>query len=261
MPDEGGIDDAGPSDSWIAALICALRGWEPGTPVPAGLIASWRAHLRREVRRHAAARARGREPGPPPRRRRDAISAGEVIMDMLSSGEGQAAIALLAAMPALLRSIAASFAAAESYSVLVPSPRHRAAASYAYLVGKVGGKPWAAYWGRAEPRLVWRDGETARGQHSCDLGVPAVHRAAINAVTPARAVEWRRRLGSRSDAEVVAVLAEMEKAGHEAVGAATPLRIWDPEPGPPRGLLPDAPATSAPPAQSAPAPGDARGGA
>lgn len=248
-------EDPGPSDAWIEGLIRSLRGLPPGEPVPAGLVASWRVHLRREVRRHADARSRGRDPGPPPRRRgTGGFTSGDVIMEMLASGEGQAAMALLAATPPILLAVADD-AAALSCRVLMPSVRHEAAATYGYLVGKVGGRTWASWWGREQPRVVWRDGRTARGLRPCDLGVPATHRAAINAVSPRRAAEWQRRLDTRWGPEIESVLTEMDTAGREAAAASDPMRIWDPEPGPPRGLLPDAP----PPPEQDPSLGRDRG--
>ena len=69
------------------------------------------------------------------------------------------------------------------------------------------------------------------------------YRAACNAVTPARASSWRARLANTSPSEsaVSELLAEIAEVGRAAIAAAAPLRIWDTDGAPPRGLVPDPP--------------------
>ena len=237
------LDLCEPSNSWIESLIRDLRGLSPGEPIPAMLFASFKRSLRRELRRHLAARRARREPGPPRPWSGPAASPGpsDVVLDLIASPEGQAAIALIIAMPALSMRVAEACGKVV-YKVLHTSPRHEAAPVHSYLVSKVGGKPWRPNWGRRGEMMISPGGQASRYPPP---QISAAARAAINAVTPRRAIEWRDRLDSGSDAEIRVVLEEIESLGAPATRAAAPIKIWYPEPGEPRGLLPDPPPPNA----------------
>ena len=235
------LDLCEPSDSWIESLIRDLRGLSLGESVPARLFASFKRSLRAELRRHLAARRARREPEPPPRRRRmgpsaSEFSTGEFVAEMITSPQGQAAIALLIALPSLALHVAEACGKL-SYKVLHIS-RHEAAPVHRYLVSKVGGQPWSPSWGRRGAMVISPGGQASRYPPP---RISAAARAAINAVTPRRAIEWRDRLDSGSDAEIRTVLEEIENLGRPAAIAAAPIKIWYPESGEPRGLLPDPP--------------------
>ncbi len=236
------LDLCEPSDLWIESLIRGLRGLSPGEPIPARLFASFKRSLRRELRRHLAARRAKRDPGPPREWSGPAASPPpyDVVWDMILSPEGQAAIALIIAMPALSMRVAEACGKVV-YKVLHTSPKNEAAPIYAYLISKVGGRSWSPSWGRRGPMVIGPDGRSKRQPSPNHVGVSSVARAAINSVTPRRATEWRDRLDSGSDAEILRVLEEIESLGRPACKAAAPLKIWYPEAGEPRGLLPDPP--------------------
>lgn len=213
----------GPSDAWLASLIRHLMGWARGTPVPLPLLRQWRAALLREARRVARARAAGREPYPPAERA-VSVSAGDVVADLLRSPEGQIWMGIALAMPAMLAGLAAGTA-----EVAVAAWRARAADRRALLAEGVAVRGYL-------------DSKLGGQAYQCPAGdAPhAVYRAAANAVTPSRARAWRAQLAER--AAIPGVLAEMAEVGRAASVAAHPLRIWYPEPGPPRGVWPDPPA-------------------
>lgn len=213
-----------PSDEWLASLVRKLRGMPLDAPVPPSLLTSWRAHFREELRRVARARAAGREPYPPSLSLgdRSAISAGEVVLDLLRSPEGRFLVGVALAMPAMLDGLAHSGGAVVALWRAEYERR---------LVAREVARDVAGY-------LDWKlgpSGRPFRGElpHS-------VYRAAANAATDRRVRQWRALL---CDARAAAgVLEEMDQVGREASRAAAPLRIWDPEPGPPRGIWPDPPA-------------------
>lgn len=209
-----------PPDDWIAGLIRRLRGLPLGADV-----AGWIPAMRRALAAEVARRRRAKESGEdvqPPRRRVGRMSADDVVRDMLAGPEGRFWIEMLLAMPAVLEGVQCAFAGlAWERAGLRPSVRHLSAPVHRYLVGKVGGVPPHEFWGRGEQPT-------------------ASQRAAVNAVTPRAARVWLERL-SGSDADRVAVLAEMSEIGRAATLAVAPLRLWIPEPGLPRGLWPDPP--------------------
>ena len=247
-----------PSNAWIASLIRSVRGWPRDEYVAPALIREWRAVLRAEAVRVQGARRTGRNPYPPrPRQGDGPVSARDVILDFLASPEGVLAIDILLAMPSMLAALAAS-AVGMAVQSLRPAVRHEVAPVYAYLIGKIGGTPWGPHWGSRGTYVVGPDGRGRRLTAPSDAGCPAAYRAAINAVSPARARVWRDRLATAAPANMEAVWQEMAAAGAAAVTAADPLAIWMPEGGPPRGILPDPPVP--PVDESAPAAGGAARG-
>jgi len=237
------LDLCEPSDLWIESLIRGLRGLSSGDPISPRLFASFKRSLRKELRRHLAARRAKCDPGPPPREWSGPAASPppyDVVWDMILSPEGQAAIALIIAMPALSMHVAEACSKIV-YKVLHTSPKHEAAPVYGYLISKVGGRPWSPTWGRRGPMVIGLDGRSRRQPSPNHVGVSSFMRAAINAVSPRRAIEWRDRLDSGSDGEILRVLEEIESLARPACAAAAPIKIWYPEPGEPRGLLPDPP--------------------
>ena len=218
-----------PGDEWICGLIRTLRGLPPRTPIHPEILARWRGHLRSAM---AARRARDRrqEPTPaPPLRKGASVSPDDVIQDLLASPEGLMWIAVALALPRVIAvAVAAARADVPSWARWQQLLRRETGPVLKYLDVKVG-----------------RGGALPTGD---DLPAP-VHRAAINAVSPAAARAWRDRL-SIGAGDARAVLVEMREIGKAATDAARPLRLWDPEPGQPRGIWPDPPQPEDPPAVS-----------
>ncbi len=224
------LDVWAPTDAWLSSMIRRLRGLPPGEPLPPGLLESWRRHVTREVRRHAVARARGRAPGPMPSNRRVGPTdpAADLIAELLSSPEGQFYISVAAGMASLLAAVATAAAAqmqVQAWHVrreLERKARADAAELVRYLDAKVGG---ALY--DEDPRdPLW-----------------APYKAACNAITPRRALSWRVRLSDTtlSPPALHDLLAEIAEIGRAVIDTTAPIRIWDSDPGPPRGLVPDPP--------------------
>lgn len=209
-----------PGDAWIEGLIRTLRGWPPGTPVHPEVLFQWRRQLRAKMlARRARARRTEPEPEPPPRKGAS-VTAADVIRDMLSSPESQLWVAVAMALPAVVAgAIAAARADVPEWARWRVPLRRETDPVLKYLTAKIGS-----------------GSELPKGD-----ALPApVYRAAINTVTPLAARTWRDRLsGGGGDAR--AVLSEMKEIGQAASAAALPLRIWDPEQGPPRGIWPDPP--------------------
>jgi hypothetical protein len=219
-----------PTDTWLAGLIRRLRGLSPGEPLPPGLLESWRRHVQREVRRHAVARARGRAAGPMPSygRGRTPDPAADLILELLATPAGQFYIGVAAGLASLLAAVAA--AAAVEMQVQAWNARRerdqKARADAAELVRYIDWKSGGALY-----REDWRGPLWAR------------HKAACNAVTPRRAIAWRVRLAdNRLPLPTVRnLLAEIAEVGRVVIDVTAPLRIWDMDGGPPRGLVPDPP--------------------
>ena len=249
-------------DTWIASYIRHLRGWPLDEYVSPGLIKQWRGILHDEAVKVGRARRAGRDPYPPrlPRRSAEEISVKDVVLDMVRSPHGQAGIAILLAMPVMLHGLATG-AARLAVTALRSDVRHEAAPTYSYVVNKVGGVPWRQYWGSRGTYVVGPDGRGRRLPAPNMGGCLPLHRAAINAATPARVRSWRDRLAAAAAADIAAeldaVMAELDEVGAAAIQAADPLPIWVAEAGEPRGLLPD---PSPPPVEDV-APGVAAAGA
>ena len=214
-----------PSDAWLASLIRHLRGLPLGEAIPTGLLASWRRHLREEVCRIGRARRNGQDLYPPEHVRLSgaAVSAGEVVRELLTSPEGRFWIGVVVAMPALVDAVS------------------RPTAEQVVDVWRRGRDEREAQGDEAEAVLGYLDFKLGGPAYVCRAG-HAPHppfRAAANAVTPERARIWRSRLTDVSEA--AAVLAEMRDVGEAVVTATSPLRIFDAEPGAPRGIWPDPP--------------------
>jgi hypothetical protein len=219
-----------PPDSWLASMIRRLRGMPAGEPLPSGLLESWRRYVQVEIWRHALARARGRPAGPMPRPRRIGApdTAEDLVRDMLASPEGQFYMTVAAGMPALLAAVAHAFAAeAQVQEWRARRERDRRARADAaelvrYLDWKAGGAAYGEDW-RAP---LW-----------------ARHKAACNAVTVRRALAWRVRLSDTSLPlhGLHDLLAEIAAVGRAVIADVAPLRIWDADGSPPRGLVPDPP--------------------
>jgi hypothetical protein len=216
-------------DGWLASLIRRLRGMSPDQPLPPGLLESWRRHVAQEIRRHAVARARRRPAGPMPRFMRAGApdTMADLILDLLATPEGQFWMQVAAGMPSLLAACAAAFPAVHVDAWRARRARDRKARDDAaeivrYLVWKGGGAVF-----REDPAWpLW-----------------ARYKAACNAVTVKRASAWRARLADTSLSLHVLhdLLAEVAEVGRNAINSTAPLRIWDADGCPPRGLLPDPP--------------------
>lgn len=239
-----------PSDEVLATAIRRALGLPPDAPVA--------PHVLREVRRWSTGQARRwsrarrlRLPIPVPRVADTADEAvREAIEAVLSGPEMACLMWLLLSLP--------DFAAAlveGAVSMLAARPRHAAAPIRGYAAGKVGRGPWPPRWGTVGAR-AYVGGLLVPARSPADLGPHPLHVAAVNAASPAQVGEWLDRLDV-SDAAREGVLREMDAVG-AAVCAAVPLPLWQPEPGPPRGIWPPPPVddgTPPPPAAPPPPPG------
>ena len=225
MNEDGDYDLAAePSDVWLASLVRHLRGWPPGVSVPPALLASWRRHLRSVTRRVRRDRRAGRDSyaiSPPVRRR--VLTPDDLVLDLLSSPEGQVLVGVAACWPEMVASLltpspAEVVACWERAAARRRAVDSNAAATVLYLTAKLGGCALPPY----------RDGPTV-----CAL------LAGCNVVTVARARLWRASLAdARRRADV---LVEIQDVGVRASKVFAPLVLWYPEAGPPRGLWPDPP--------------------
>jgi hypothetical protein len=215
-----------PTDAWLSSLIRRLRGWPSDAYVPPEMLREWRRAVWAEMMRHARARHIGRKPDPRiilPSARGRSISAGDIVLELLLSPEGQFWIGVAVSMAAMLTGIATATAEARVAATRAQEAKRRAMVAEAkavcrYLDSKLGGLPFV---------------------YVPAMPPAASYRAAANGVTPRRARQWRARLAD--PVQALDALAEMHVIGREVSLAVQPLTIWHPEPGPPRGIVPDPP--------------------
>ncbi|WP_284947143.1 hypothetical protein [Acidisoma cladoniae] len=213
-----------PSDNWIANQIRSRRGWGDSRPVPASLIAAWRAAMRSEALRQRRWRRRNPDakiPMPVRRRERtETVDAFEIAREVLTHPYMLAMLSAMIFMPRLMTA-----AMAETGTLFRKPPRWRLVPILAYIREKIPG----------DRGILIR--------HSNQTPVSPMHVAAVNGMTRSAAILWNERLtvlaATQQHDAVDAALAELAELGVLAIEAANPLRITGPEPGPPRGLLPD----------------------
>ena len=217
-----------PTDDWIASQIRYGRGWPDSRPVPAGLIAGWRAAMKKEALRQRRWRKRipdARIPMPPPRRRPfESISDSEFALEILTHPYMVMMLSAMVIMPLMLAD-----AMSDAGTLFRPPPRWQLTPLINYIRSKKS---------TPGPALI---------THARHRRIEKLWYAAVNAMSPADIVVWDERLthlaaSQRHDA-AAAAMDELDEMGSRAVEVVAPLRIDRPEPGPPRNLFPPPPAT------------------
>ena len=239
------------SDEALAVAIRRARGMPPGAPLAAHVLCEVRRWSAGQARRWVRAR-RLRLPAPVPDGGPSAdATVREVIADVMGGPEMACLLYLLASLPDVAGAVGEGIGI-----VLAARARHAAAPIRGYAAGKAGRAPWPPRWGTVGP-AAYVGGRLVPCRTPADLGPHPLHVAAVNAASPAAVGEWLDRL-EESDAARLGVLREMDDVGAAAC-AAVPLPLWQPEPGPPRGVWPPAD-DGTPPAPAAPPPPPGPGG-
>lgn len=215
-----------PSDSWVEGLVRRVRGLPLNVPIHPETVRAWKRAVLREIDRRRELEDQERKQDPEdearPRSRSSApraedVSAVEIVREMMASPYTAMFLDLCVAMPRVLASVQeAARRRHREEGGFLPGVKHEAKPIADYLRYKLRG---------AQP-----------GERPL-----AVHVAAVNAVTPARARSWEDALSGTSEATMRAALMEMDDIGRRASAASAPLKLWYPEPGPPRGIWPDPP--------------------
>ena len=250
-PDWTGV----PSDGWVESLVRRVLGLEPDAVVPVYVLKAVREWLRVQAARRLRARRLGL---PVPELLVDTAAADavrEVLRELVASPYTVVALWAVAAMPLLASAVA------EVVALRLPA-RAAAAPIRDYAAGKIGVAPWPGRQGRRRPYVLGPGDRRVPARSPVELGPNPCHVAAVNAASPAQVRGWVSSLEG-SDEACVATLAELHAVGEGAMLGLSPLPVWQPEPGEPRGVWPPAePVEPSDPAaetagaqQPAPAPG------
>lgn len=227
MPSDDAADEPlyEPGIELIISMLRSSLGmpfdWRPSPE----MLRDARAALRAAMRRRRRAKAAGGDDMPPPSGT-GALSGVDALVDFLCSPEGVLMVDLFLAMPRIAAGFAVymnSGTAAIGDRVLRPAPSVRI---------------------EADPIIRYIHQKLCSPERVPDVVPVPEWRlvAAVNCATPARASEWLHVLRFGSDHSRRDVMSEMQTVGRRAVEIAAPMRVWEPELGAPRGLLPDAPA-------------------